>query len=169
MPYPKSLAAALMLAGCACTSWTTPSAAFERTDMASFLAGGMSQQATMNMAIDWFAQAVAEELTLAADQRASLDTLVQATRLSLSQAEGLRRFDRQAMSDLPLLEQVSMMRTMAQEADTMLADLEAPLAGFYNALSDDQKTQLHQLIATHTANHGHRERRAGRRHFWRAD
>ncbi|GAB5510686.1 MAG: hypothetical protein Rhims3KO_20870 [Hyphomicrobiales bacterium] len=61
------------------------------------------------------------------------------------------------------------MRTMAQEADSALESIEVPLANLYDVLSDDQKTHLHQLMASHTANHGRRERRAGRHYFWRAD
>lgn len=61
------------------------------------------------------------------------------------------------------------MRTMAQEADSALESMEVSLANFYDALSDKQKTHLHQLIASHTDNHGRCERCAGRRHFWRAD
>lgn len=169
MIYSKSLAAALMFAGCTCGLWSAPAAAFDRSHMQSFLSGSMSQQTMMDIAIDWFAETVVDELALAAEQRTSLDSLVQTAKQTLSEAEGLRRFDHEAMAALPLLEQVSLMRTMAQEADSALASLEVPLADFYDALSDDQKTQLHQLIASHTANHGRRERRAGRRHFWRVD
>lgn len=57
------------------------------------------------------------------------------------------------------------MRTIAQETDSVLEGMEVPLANFYDVLSDDQKTHLHQLIASHSANHGRCERHAGRRHF----
>lgn len=169
MTYPKSLAAALMLAGCTCSLWSAPASAFDRSHMQSFMSGGMGEQAVMDIAIDWFAEAVVDELALAADQRTSLDNLVQIAKQTLMEAEGLRRFDREAMAALPLLEQVSLLRTMAQEADSALASLEVPLAEFFDALSDDQKTHLHQLIASRATHQGRRDRRAGHHHFWRAD
>jgi hypothetical protein len=157
----RKLAAAIMLAGCAGTLSGSPAWSTESSPFWAFMErGSLGSERTVFM-LRWIVDLAAADLELTDQQRGDLDALVTIARQAFQEAEGWHRYadpaDHASLQALPLMDQVSVMRTMAQEADAFLEQIEPSLEAFYSGLSDDQRTQLHRHIAQHRgAVHGQR-------------
>ena len=103
----------------------------------------------------WGANFVIRDLDLNADQKARFNALMTVALDSLSGAKALCTADRDAVHARPLDEQVAMLKSVMDEAGTVIGDIEAPFLAFHESLDDMQKSKLEAMIAGHGNMDGH--------------